>query len=306
MPPYLANLSCPYRNAVFALQPTFFLLRVIRWTMSLAIVLSMGVVSAVSAQETPRTVVVGGDIAEILAALDATDSLIGRDDTVLYPPELEALPSIGYLRRLTAESVLSLRPQRLIVSADAGPEEVLAQLRASGVSMVTIPAEKRLDAIPDKVRKVAAAVGADERGEALAESLTAQIEALRELPPIDLRGMFLLSHSGMTPMVAGQETGGGGIMQAVGIDNAFASLNGYRPVGSEGLVANQPEVIIATTLGVQALGGEEGVWELPGMSLTPAGRNQRLLVFDDLPLLDFGPRTPGTLLRLRRALETMQ
>ncbi len=305
MPPYPAIRSPRYRKAAFVSCPLFALLRAVPRTF-LAIMLSLCIASAASAQEAPRTVVIGGDIGEILAALDATDSLVGRDDTVLYPPELEALPSIGYLRRLTAESVLSLHPQRLIVSADAGPEEVLAQLRASGVSMVTIPAEKRLAAIPDKVREVAAAVGAVQRGEALAESLATQIQALRELPPLALHGMFLLSHSGMTPMAAGQETGGGGIMQAVGIDNAFASLNGYRPVGSEALVAHQPEVIIATTRGVQALGGEEGVWALPGMSLTPAGRHRRLLVFDDLALLGFGPRTPETLLKLRRALETLQ
>lgn len=161
------------------------------------------IASAVSADEAPRTIVIGGDVAEILDALGETGALVGRDDTVLYPPELTALPSVGYLRRLSAESILSLHPQRLIVSDDAEPKATLAQLQASGVEMIAIPAQKRLDAIPDKVRAVAAAVGVDERGEALADSLAARIAEIHALPPLDtVRGMFLLSHSGMTPRLA--------------------------------------------------------------------------------------------------------
>lgn len=272
-----------------------------------AMLLSMLVSVTAWADEPPRTVVIGGDVAEILAELDATDSLVGRDDTVLYPAELTALPSVGYLRRLSAESVLSLHPQRLIVSGDAGPSEVLRQLEASGVEMIEIPADKRLEAIPDKVRAVAAAVGAERRGAALADSLAQQIDELRTLPPLEgMNGMFLLSHSGMTPMVAGRDTGGGAMLRAVGIDNAFDSFSGYRAVGSEGLISHQPRVVIGTTMGVKALGGEDGVWELPGLAMTPAGRHRRLLVFDDLALLDFGPRTPDTLMQLRRSLEALQ
>ena len=52
-----------------------------------------------------RWVVLGGDIAETLSALKADINLVARDDTVLYPEPLTALPSVGYLRQLSAESV---------------------------------------------------------------------------------------------------------------------------------------------------------------------------------------------------------
>ncbi|WP_342595425.1 ABC transporter substrate-binding protein [Salinicola lusitanus] len=275
---------------------------ILRYALTLLLLAGMAPVMAAE----PRTVVIGGDIGEILAELDATDSLVGRDDTVRHPASLTTLPSVGYLRQLSAESVLSLHPQRLIVSADAAPSETLDQLEASGVELIEIPADKRLESIPDKVRTVAEAVGVPERGEALAQKLAGQIAALDALPPLtDLRGLFLLSHSGMTPMVAGSGTGGDGMMQAVGLTNAFAGFEGYRPVGAEGLVANHPDVVIGTTLGISAVGGESGVWALPGMMATPAGAKHRLLVFDDLALLDFGPRTPQTLMDLRRALEAL-
>ena len=40
-----------------------------------------------------RWLVLGGDIAETLAALDADINVVARDDTVLYPPEMAATVS---------------------------------------------------------------------------------------------------------------------------------------------------------------------------------------------------------------------
>lgn len=261
--------------------------------------------------DAPRTVVIGGDIAEIVAALDADEALVGRDDTSEYPPGIEALPSVGYLRQLAAEGVLSLRPERLLVARAAGPREVLAQLEASGVQVVRIDTPASLEAIPDKVRAVAAALGADmsgvgERGEALADRLTREIDELEALPPLPpLRALFLLGHGGMTPRVAGRDTAAQAMMDAVGVTNAFADMSGYKPVGAEALIRHAPEVIIATRNGLDGLGGESRLWQLPGLAMTPAGRERRLLVFDDQALLGFGPRTPATLIELHEALREL-
>lgn len=258
------------------------------------------------ADEAPRTVVIGGDIAEIAAALDAADSLVGRDDTSQYPQELLDLPSVGYLRQLAAEGVLSLRPERLLVAAQAGPREVLAQLEASGVDVIRIDHGSGLEAIPAKVMAVAVALDREDRGRALIEDLEADLAELQSLPSLpDTRVIFLLSHSGMTPMAAGHGTAAQAAMDAVGVINAFERVTGYKSIGAEALIAEAPQIVIATRSGLQGLGGEAGLWRLPGLAMTPAGKERRLVVCDDQALLGFGPRTPATLMELHQALRAV-
>lgn len=254
----------------------------------------------------PRTVVIGSDVAEILAALDALEGVVGRDDTSQYPERVAALPSVGYLRQLAAEGILSLAPQRLIVAAAAGPREVLAQLEAVGVDVVRIEQGASLAALPDKVLAVARAIGRDAAGESLVSEIEADLarlaalrEAAPEPPP---SAMFLLSHSGMTPMAAGRDTAGQAVIEAAGGRNAFTGFNGYKAVGAEALVGVAPEVVIATRSGLEGIGGAARLWQLPGLAMTPAGREQRLIVCDDQALLGFGPRTPSALIALYEVL----
>ncbi|EKN5086544.1 hemin ABC transporter substrate-binding protein, partial [Yersinia enterocolitica] len=42
----------------------------------------------------------------------------------------------------------------------------------------------------------------------------------------------------------------------------------------------------------------------PGLALTPAGKQKRLLVLDDIALLGFGLQTPDVLKQLRAAAES--
>ncbi|MBW6389664.1 MULTISPECIES: heme/hemin ABC transporter substrate-binding protein [Halomonadaceae] len=256
----------------------------------------------------PRTVLIGSDVAEIVAALDDLEGVVGRDDTSQYPAAIAALPSVGYLRQLAAEGILTLAPERLIVGAAAGPREVLAQLEAVGVEVVRIEQGTSLAELPDKVLAVANAIGRDAEGEALAievETDLARLEALREeAQGAELSAMFLLSHSGMTPMAAGRDTAGQAVIEAAGARNAFAGFSGYKAVGAEALVGVAPEIVIATRSGLAGIGGEARLWQLPGLAMTPAGRERNLIVCDDQALLGFGPRTPATLMALHAALHS--
>lgn len=254
----------------------------------------------------PRTVAIGSDVAEIMAALDGLESMVGRDDTSQYPAAVAALPSVGYLRQLAAEGILALAPERLIVAAAAGPREVLAQLESVGVEVVRIEQGTSLAELPDKVLAIANAIGRDAAGQALAaeiEAELARLEALREAARgAEPSAMFLLSHSGMTPMAAGTGTAGQAVIEAAGARNAFSGFSGYKAVGAEALVSVAPEVMIATRSGIEGIGGEARLWQLPGLAMTPAGRERNLIVCDDQALLGFGPRTPATLMALHEAL----
>ncbi|MGO2241491.1 MAG: heme/hemin ABC transporter substrate-binding protein [Halomonas sp.] len=253
-----------------------------------------------------RWVVLGGDIAETLTALGADANVIARDDTVLYPPAMADLPSVGYLRQLSAESVLSVQPDRVLAAEHAGPKEVLEQLTAVGITIDIIAAPNTLEAIPAKVRAVAHQTNRQREGERLAVSLTAKLERLAALPPLPpTRAMFVMQHSGLTPRVAGSGTAAHTALEAVGLENAFAAMQGYHNVGAEALAKEAPELMIMSQRGLDALGGETALWQLPGMALTPARHAQRLILIDDQALLGFGPRAPDQLLALRQQVEAL-
>lgn len=266
----------------------------------------LGLSLSASALASERWLVLGGDIAEILSALGAEQHIVARDDTVVYPPEMAALPSVGYLRQLSAESVLSVSPTRILAAGQAGPREVLEQLAAVGVEVEVVSAPASLEAIAHKVRHVSEYIGEPQAGSVLAESLTADLERLAALPPLpDIQAMFILQHSGLTPRAAGRETAAHTALEAVGLHNAFGSMAGYHNVSAEALVQHSPEVVVMSARGLDALGGEAALWSLPGMAMTPAGSDQRLIVVDDQALLGFGPRTPEALLTLRQQVEAL-
>ncbi|QPI63707.1 heme/hemin ABC transporter substrate-binding protein [Vreelandella venusta] len=253
-----------------------------------------------------RWVILGGDIAETIAALDADIEVVARDDTVLHPPAMAALPSVGYLRQLSAESVLSVAPDRVLAAGHSGPKEVLEQLEAVGVTVDVIDAPTSLKAIPEKVQSVARLTERDDAGERLAAVLTDKLERLANLPALpSIRAMFIMQHSGLTPRAAGSNTAAHTALEAVGLENAFAEMQGYHSVGAEALAKEAPALVIMSQRGLDALGGENALWQLPGMRLTPAGREQRLMVIDDQALLGFGPRTPDQLLTLRQDIEAL-
>ncbi|WKD27892.1 ABC transporter substrate-binding protein [Halomonas sp. KG2] len=270
------------------------------------IALLIGWLTTGGALANERWVILGGDIAETIAALDADIEVVARDDTVLHPPAMAALPSVGYLRQLSAESVLSVAPDRVLAAGHSGPKEVLEQLEAVGVTVNVIDAPTSLKAIPEKVQSVARLTERDDAGERLAADLTGKLERLANLPALpSIRAMFIMQHSGLTPRAAGSNTAAHTALEAVGLENAFAEMQGYHSVGAEALAKEAPALVIMSQRGLDALGGENALWQLPGMRLTPAGREQRLIVIDDQALLGFGPRTPDQLLTLRQDIEAL-
>lgn len=272
----------------------------------LGIVLGWLLAGAPLAHAEARWVILGGDIAETVDALNADIDVVARDDTVIYPPEMEALPSVGYLRQLSTESVLSVSPNHVLAASHAGPKEVLEQLAAVGVDVEVIDTPATLDGIAAKARAVAQLTGRQAEGETLALALSATLERLAKLPPLpNSSSMFILQHSGLTPRVAGTDTAAHTALEAVGLTNAFSSMTGYHNVAAEALTEAAPELVIISARGLAALGGEAALWQLPGMALTPAGHQQRLIVIDDQALLGFGPRTPDQLFTLRQNAEAL-
>lgn len=244
----------------------------------------------------PRLVVAGGGLAEIVVALGAREAIVGADSTSLFPGALRALPQVGYLRSLSAEGVLSLRPELLLLSHEAGPPTAVAQLRAAGVRVVQAGRVQSPEELDAAIRLVATALDRPREGAALAAAVAEDFAALAAAlprggrPP---RALFLLAAGGGgAPMASGRGTAAAAMLELAGAASAINAYDGYRPVTAEAALAAAPDWLVAPSHSVEARGGLERFLAQPQLSLLPAARAGRMAAFDSLYLLGFGPRTP--------------
>lgn len=259
-----------------------------------------------SAERSPRLVTVGGGITEVVYALGAQDLLVGTDTTSLYPDAAQKTPKVGYMRQLSAEGLLALRPDALVAGTDAGPPVVLDQLRSAGVKVELIAADHSWDEVRRKVAAVGRATGREADASALQRRLDARWAAVtarvrqtaRANPP---RVLFVLSHTG-SPLVAGEATAADAVIRFMGARNALGGFQGYRPMTAEAMALAAPDLILMTTQGLEAVGGASQFWQRPELALTPAyrRREQSLVALDALELLGFGPRLPDVIEQLHR------
>lgn len=257
------------------------------------------------ARQQPRIVAVGSSITEIIYALGAENLLIGVDTTSMYPAAARALPQIGYMRALSAEGVLALKPTLIIATTAAGPPAVLDQLRATGIEIMILPDHYDYDSVVTKIAAVGKAVGkvaeADamiERGQAAMKALAAKLAGAKTHP----RVLFLLSMGSGAPQAAGRNTAADGIIKLAGGINAVDGYSGYRPLTPEAVIASRADYVLVTRQTVEAKGGIDAILDEPALRQTPAGKAGRVLQFDALLLLGFGPRTPEAAQELSAAL----
>lgn len=273
------------------------------WSMAIT---SIGVAAEKSQVFPDRVISVGGGLTEIVYALGAQERLVAVDITSRYPPQTAKVPKVGYMRMLSAEPILALKPDLILAVEDAGPPSTFDKLRAAGVKVVTVPNEPTPQGVLHKVEVVAHALGMIDRGNELKERLKSEFAAISSV--IDQvhdhpRVLFILSiGNGSAPLAAGRNTSAAGIIALAGGRNAIDDFEGFKPLSPEAAVKAAPDVVLVSHRTLALLGGEDKLLARPELAATPAGRNSRLVAMDGLLLLGFGPRTPEAILQLASAL----
>lgn len=241
-----------------------------------------------------RIVALGGDVAEIVAALGRESLLVGCDETCVFPAALARLPRAGYVRAFSAEGVLSLRPSAVVASAAAGPPAAIAQLRAAGVPVALIPEARDEASLIAKVRAVGAAIGARAAAEQLAGEIAARLDRLERSVAADPRRprtLALMAGARGALMAAGPGTAADAVIRLAGGRNVFTAA-GVKPLTPEAGLAAAPDVLLAPSHALDSLGGRGRILANPALAATPAARAGRLVSMDSLKLLGFGPRLP--------------
>jgi iron complex transport system substrate-binding protein len=306
----LQNICAPAAKAAAATAISSWLFATPSWAKPKATVLK-------------RLVCVGGSLTEIIYALNLQEHLIAIDTTSTYPMATKKLPSVGYARTLSLEGVLSMRPQLLLVTEDAGPPQVLRQISHAGVQVKVLKADHRYEGLIDRIRAIGFLLGAEGQAERLIKEINHEWQRYqqdmshgmivknenlnkKEVPSQQLKAMFIMAHSPQQIMVAGHSTSAHAIMNYLHLDNAFKTVQGYKPLTPESVIAGKANIILLTDQGLQAQGGMKGILRLPGVMQTPAARYRQIYSREANHLLGFGPRLPSMLYSLAKEIHNIK
>lgn len=260
---------------------------------------------SVTIADASRIVSIGGAVTEILYALGQSERIVAVDTTSVYPPQaLEKLPNVGYQRQVSAEGVLGMHPSLVLAIEGTGPKETVAVLESATVPLVLVPDHFTGEGVVEKIRLIARATGALRQGECLAAAVTSQLARLarlRDEVATPARVLFVLSMAGDRLLVAGNGTAADGIIRLAGGVNAITGYHGYKAVNDEAIIAAKPDAILVMSRGREVLTADL-VFAHPAFKMTPAAARRKLIAFDGLYLLGFGPRTPAAAGDLAKAL----
>lgn len=265
----------------------------------LAIALGWVVAAAVHAAEPSRVVTLGGSVTEIVYGLGQGDRLVGDDLSSLYPEAATKLPRVGYYRAVPVEGVLSLKPDLVLASEQAGPPDALKRLAGVGVRVVTVSDAPSVDSLKARIRGVADALGVAPAGERMVDEITRELARADALPATKARALLLINRTG-SPQGAGRDTAANEVMHLAGLVNVLHDQQGYKPLSAEAVGALAPDLIVVTQASLDAGGGMEAFLRLPGIASTQAAAKRRVVVMDDLLILGMGPRLPLALTQLKK------
>ncbi|MEV5526779.1 heme/hemin ABC transporter substrate-binding protein [Streptomyces prunicolor] len=255
----------------------------------------------VTVKNARRIVPLSGSLSEIVFTLGLGDRVVARDITATFQ-QAAKLPLVTRNHDVSAESVLSLKPDLVLAETTTGPSEAMGQIRAAGIPVLVVDPAKGLADVGPRIQAVADALGVSAAGKELTKRSEDRIAAVRKAIPARKekpRVAFLyLRGSASVYLIGGKGSGATSLLEAAGAVDAGAESGlkkDFTAITTEALAQAAPDAILVMTKGLESVGGIDGLVKIPGVAQTPAGMNRRVVSIEDGVLLNYGPRTDQVL-----------
>jgi ABC-type Fe3+-hydroxamate transport system substrate-binding protein len=236
---------------------------------------------------------------ELLFAIGAGTSVVGRTQWCDYPAEALRVPDLGPGINPNLEAVLAVEPDLVVLYNSAQHAAAAARLRELGIPAIRI----NTDALADVGRVgrllgrlTGHAAGADSMSVAFDTALAA---ASRSGSPGRKPRVLILVWE-QPPMTLGQGSFLSELVERAGAENVFGDIpSSSAPVSIEAVSARDPDLILTAAV------GPASIVDRPEWQVVRAVRERRLLRITGTEYDRPGPRSPGAIrslaLRLREA-----
>lgn len=256
--------------------------------------------AVVYADAPQRVVSTAGNASQIVAGLGLADRLVAVDTTSLLPAEVMAdKPKIGYRRQLSAEGILAMAPDLVILAPDAGPPTAVTQLKDAGVAIFDLEDAQTLDGINRDITRLGAVLEADAAATALVAEQEREAQALAQAKaeyPRTPAVVFLLDTGGGGGVFGLGHNSAGEHMAAILGAELSLDFSGMKPLSNEVLATNNADVVLLAARQDAAdstLIKPLSAGRYAALDLHPAMQRHCVFEVNIMKSLGFGPGTAG-------------
>jgi iron complex transport system substrate-binding protein len=260
-----------------------------------------------------RIVCLSKQLTEMVFALGKGRDIVAVDLSSTYPDSAKLLKTVGYHRALSPESIISMTPDLVIHSNDIGPENVLPQIQKAGLKVKAFGGANTIDSARLLLKELGDYFGLKSIADSVIQKMDAGIaraaDSLKILHINDSLKVMII-HFGLRNnnyfVMSGRNGVGDKMIRLAGCTPATYDGKGAREMSAEAVAMANPDIIIATDFGFDRMGSmDKFIATVPGVSLTNAGKNKRIVRFEEHDIVYFGPRSGDNIIKLIHLLHTI-
>ncbi len=233
-----------------------------------------------------------GDV-EILYAIGAGDTLVGRGEYCNYPAEVLEVPSVQSGMETNLEQIIALKPDLVIMAKMAQPKEQADALVEAGIPVAVTDAAD-IAGTYKAIELIGTLTGKQEQAAAVVADMQIRFDALREKvagAQAQQTVYFEVSPLQYGLWTAGQNTFMQEIAQVLGLKNAFEDVSGWAEVSQEQVLARDPDYIVTVAMYFgEGPTPQEEIVARAGWDKLKAVQNNHVILLDSDEISRPGPR----------------
>ena len=199
-------------------------------------------------QPATRIVALTASDCEILCALGAEDTLVGRGEYCDYPESILDVPAVQSGAETNIEQIIALEPQVVLMSAMAQDKDQVDTLEQAGIQVVVSNAQD-IAGVYTAIRLIGALMGKDDEAEAIVADMQATFDDIAAKSENTGKTVYFeVSPLEYGLWTAGKNTFMDELAAMCGLTNAFADVDGWAQISEEQVLERDPDYIVTTSM----------------------------------------------------------
>jgi iron complex transport system substrate-binding protein len=234
-----------------------------------------------------RIISLAPNMTEILFAIGLGDRVVGVTSFCDYPKEARKKPKIGGMSNPSLETVVSLKPDIVVMTTDGNQKEFEERLRSLKIKTYVFKV-RRLSKLPQGIRDIGLALGVKDKANALATKIETTVNKLRNNSLHTKKNKVLFIIWPEPLIVAGRGTAIDDAITLLGSENIAAKAEiPYPKYSIEEIIQQAPDLIFIGKGHANMEEVSKGL--LRRIASVPAVKNRAVFYISD-SLYRLGPR----------------